>query len=181
MSAGAPLLRKKRQGLGFFPRRQGFGPLGGPPHLPACLSFFGLRFSPACLPASAVSGGACPRDCSPSRCHHRNPQRCLDTGARARARDPPTRSSSTTAAAGEGEGGTKGVARQESPQSTESDGEVPEQAIKARLSPCHRATPACLPRFFWVALFPSLPACPSKTGDSCRLIPCLREKNETQR
>ena len=122
--------------------------------------------SPACLPASAVSGGACPRDCSPSRCH-RNPQRCLDTGARARARDPPTRSSLTTAAAGEGEGGTKGVARQESPQSTESDGEVPEQAsIKARLSPCHRATPACLPRFFWVALFPSLPACPSKTGAS---------------
>ena len=31
-------------------------------------------------------------------------------------------------------------------------------------------------RFFWVALFPSLPACPSKTGDSWWLIPCLREK-----
>ena len=145
--------------------RQGINQRGRRLHLPACPRFFGLRFSPACLPASAVSGGACPLDCNPSRCH-RNPQRCLDTGARARARDPPTRSSSTTAAAGEGEGGTKGVARQESPQSTESDGEVPEQAIKARLSPCHRATPACLPRFFWVALFPSLPACPSKTGDS---------------
>ena len=31
-------------------------------------------------------------------------------------------------------------------------------------------------RFFWVALFPSLPACPSKTGDSWWLIPCLRGK-----
>ena len=157
----------------FFPGGREF-PIRSPGS--TCLPaprFFGLRFSPACLPASAVSGGACPRDCSPSRCH-RNPQRCLDTGARARARDPPTRSSSTTAAAGEGEGGTKGVARQESPQSTESDGEVPEQAIKARLSPCHRATPACLPRFFWVALFPSLPACPSKTGDSRGPTPCLR-------
>ena len=130
-----------------------------PTCLPASL-FLGCVFlQPACLPRrfrvvpAPVTAAPAVATC------HRNPQRCLDTGARARARDPPTRSSSTTAAAGEGEGGTKGVARQESPQSTESDGEVPEQAIKARLSPCHRATPACLPAsLFFGCAFPQ-PAC----------------------